>query len=663
MTAKRIKTRHRKHWVVLSLVLTFITSAISYNLYYIHKQAILQEQLLMLGQARAISKHIEHHLASVATILSDMAEDYQVTWSKHDTEHTSYHIKILAAAVPGIRTLRIINENGIVNAASMPQLIGRDASNCQYFADTKKTGFSEQLYISPPYADFFGKYVFNASKVIIDKNGRFQGIVTAAITAELLQDILQTGIYADDMQNNIVHGDGIRFASVPDMPEQIGRTLAIPDTLFKHHLASKQVVNIFHDQAVGVKMNRLFAIMTISPKDLHMDKPLVLIISRKPEAVLKGWKREMLFQLTTLILIAAVSITVLARFHHRQAEYELKSARADELVLMRYQLLEYATMATSEELLQYSLDEICKLNNSPIGFYHFISQDQQTITMQAWSSSTKDGSCKLSGHNHYPLDKAGIWIECIKTRAPVIHNDYMAIKHKKGLPEGHVRLTRELVVPLIRDERIVAVMGVGNKQAAYSIKDAEEVLYLADVAWEILETRKAQEDLKRANELLENQARIDFLTGTYNRRMFDTLLTAETVKACRHKSELSLIMLDIDHFKQVNDTWGHSTGDRLLKGMAELIAHRLRSYDIFCRYGGEEFVILCPKTDSTQAEAVANVLRVLIMEHDFGGKLRATVSFGVSQYIHDEPLEEFISRSDDALYMAKRDGRNRVQTL
>lgn len=639
------------------MALLLLAMVIVYNLLAMYKQVIKQEQQRLLAQARTIGRLVEYHLISVNSTLQEMAEDYRVTCSKYNLEHTGYHLKILSAAIPGVKATCIIDKNGFIKLSSCPDRIGLDVSNRQYFIASKHGNAPEHLYISVPYTNFFGGYVFNISKVILNESDKFQGIVSTSINTELFANILQAGTHADDIWTYIVHGNGIQFASYPATPAPADRNLAKPGTLFNNHISSGQTESIIHSQG------SLAAILTIQPEELNMDYPLVLVISRSSEAVLEGWKREQAFQLIMLTLTAAVSITGLALFHRRKAELELKAARADDLVLLRYQLLEYATMSTIEELLQYALDEICKLSNSPIGFYHFIDQDQQTITMQAWSSTTKDGSCKLSGHKHCPVAKAGIWSECIKTRAPVIHNDYMAIQHKKGLPKGHVKLVRELVVPIIRDERIVAVMGVGNKQAEYSIKDAEEVLYLADVAWEILETRQAQEDLKRANELLENQARIDFLTGTYNRRMFDTLLSAEMGNACRHKTALSLILLDIDHFKYVNDTWGHSSGDRLLKEMADLIKHRLRSYDIFCRWGGEEFVILSPKTEATKAALLADLLRSLIEAQSFADDLKATVSFGVTQYRQNETAEEFISRADDALYMAKRNGRNRVQTL
>jgi diguanylate cyclase (GGDEF)-like protein len=388
----------------------------------------------------------------------------------------------------------------------------------------------------------------------------------------------------------------------------------------------------------------------------------VIIISRSPNAILAGWRNEAIFQ-GLLFLVACIGSSIgLILLHRRQSLFEQQAQRAEAMVQIRYQLLEYATMHTADELLQYGLDEVCRISDSPIGFYHFVDPDQQALTLQAWSTRTLQEFCRAEGHGmHYGIEQAGVWAECIQTRAPAIHNDYAGLPNKKGLPPGHAPVVRELVVPVIRDERIVAVLGVGNKTTDYTTKDAEEVSYLADVTWEIIATRRAQQELKQANELLANQARIDFLTGIYNRRMFDGLLTAEIARACRYNNPLSIIMLDIDHFKQVNDTLGHAAGDHVLQKIAELVSGRIRSHDIFSRWGGEEFVVLTPKNDAEQATVLAEILREMIEQFDFGNDLQLTCSFGVTQHTCGEPIEAFIGRADSALYQAKHKGRNRVE--
>lgn len=171
----------------------------------------------------------------------------------------------------------------------------------------------------------------------------------------------------------------------------------------------------------------------------------------------------------------------------------------EEIAQARLRLVEFSTHHSLDELLQQTLDEVCILAESPIGFYHFVESDQQTLALQAWSTRTLQEYCHTEAKGmNYNIAQAGIWVDCIHQRKPVIHNDYAALpaSQRKGLPEGHAFLTRELVVPILRDGLIVAILGVGNKTQNYTQKDVDLVTYFADTAWELV--RRKQADLHMA---------------------------------------------------------------------------------------------------------------------------------------------------------------------
>lgn len=170
--------------------------------------------------------------------------------------------------------------------------------------------------------------------------------------------------------------------------------------------------------------------------------------------------------------------------------------QAENLVHTRLTLMEFATSHSLEELLQKTLDVVGMLVDSPVGFYHFIEKDQKTLSLQAWSTRTLKEFCKVEGKGmHYGIEKAGVWVDCVREKRPVIHNDYHSLENRKGLPQGHSPVIRELVVPIMRNGLVVSILGVGNKPVAYSDKDVEVVSYLADVAWEIAEHKRAAEKL------------------------------------------------------------------------------------------------------------------------------------------------------------------------
>jgi diguanylate cyclase (GGDEF)-like protein len=171
---------------------------------------------------------------------------------------------------------------------------------------------------------------------------------------------------------------------------------------------------------------------------------------------------------------------------------------------------------------------------------------------------------------------------------------------------------------------------------------------------------------KADQEKLERLANLDSLTGLYNRRVILHRLDERIKYVRRYGEELSLIMLDIDHFKKVNDQYGHLIGDEVLEGIAVLVQRNIRDTDVVGRYGGEEFIIILLKTGLPSAVDVAERVRKAIeaaeMKDSEGNVFSVTVSEGVSSYKPAEDERSLISRADDALYRAKENGRNRVET-
>lgn len=159
---------------------------------------------------------------------------------------------------------------------------------------------------------------------------------------------------------------------------------------------------------------------------------------------------------------------------------------------------------------------------------------------------------------------------------------------------------------------------------------------------------------------LKAQATTDHLTGLFNRTQFDELLHLELKRFDRHHRPLTLVLFDIDHFKEVNDTHGHAVGDQLLIELSRRVEHYIRETDFLFRWGGEEFVILQPDTDMESSHEVVERIRRQIAAQPFGNGIHITCSFGLSGYESDESPEHFFKQADQALYRAKESGRNRV---
>ncbi|PKL59269.1 MAG: hypothetical protein CVV33_08710, partial [Methanomicrobiales archaeon HGW-Methanomicrobiales-4] len=173
--------------------------------------------------------------------------------------------------------------------------------------------------------------------------------------------------------------------------------------------------------------------------------------------------------------------------------------QAEEAVQTAVKLNQVIDIMSVSECMSFTLDEAERLTSSKIGFFHLINPDEQTIQLVAWSTETKK-SCFIpkEPERYYPVAKAGIWVDCLHERKPTIQNNYASLSHKKGLPEGHVPVIRELVVPIFDEEKIVAIIGVGNKATDYDEKDINVLTLLAKNTWTLIQRKWIEKALMQS---------------------------------------------------------------------------------------------------------------------------------------------------------------------
>ena len=167
--------------------------------------------------------------------------------------------------------------------------------------------------------------------------------------------------------------------------------------------------------------------------------------------------------------------------------------------------------------------------------------------------------------------------------------------------------------------------------------------------------------LTKLNKQLTQQSQTDKLTNLCNRLYLDQMLLQLSAQSERYKNNFTLILIDIDYFKSVNDQHGHLVGDQVLIEFASLLKSHTRRSDVVGRWGGEEFLIVCPETKSSEALLLAEKLRLTVSQHKFTTVVSKTASFGIAQYQMDETIESCLNRADQALYAAKKSGRNQVK--
>ena len=214
-------------------------------------------------------------------------------------------------------------------------------------------------------------------------------------------------------------------------------------------------------------------------------------------------------------------------------------------------------------------------------------------------------------------------------------------------------------------KRVIVVEDDGTLAGIISQK---ELITLTYSKWAVM-MKEYQEELSEINTILRNKsaeyehiASTDPLTGLYNRYKFSELYVSSYKSMIQRHNDMSLVMLDIDYFKRVNDVYGHNAGDATLIQVSHAILRTLRNIDIVCRWGGEEFIILLPTANLSNATTLAEKLRAQIEKNDIDIVGNITASFGVAQVKEGDDMESVIDRADKALYLAKHSGRNCVKT-
>ncbi len=202
---------------------------------------------------------------------------------------------------------------------------------------------------------------------------------------------------------------------------------------------------------------------------------------------------------------------------------------------------------------------------------------------------------------------------------------------------------------LTKTSKVIPVYATGLRT------ELENKPYIVGFALDITER-------KQMERRLEKMAKTDALTGVFNRAKFNSDLKQMEENALRYKRGFSLIAIDIDHFKRINDTYGHGAGDEVIKEIVKIICLQIRQLDSIYRYGGEEFLVILPETDLKGSILQAERLRQAVAEHKFNYEEEMTISLGIAEYSEGEPLHVLLKRADDSLYAAKVAGRNQVDT-
>jgi diguanylate cyclase (GGDEF)-like protein len=257
-----------------------------------------------------------------------------------------------------------------------------------------------------------------------------------------------------------------------------------------------------------------------------------------------------------------------------------------------------------------------------------------------------------------PLTDDALFAEIVRTQRPIILVDAHADPRWDYYP-GTEYIRGWLGVPMILRGAVIGMLALDSRQMnAYGETESDLALAFADQAVIAIQNARMFEEMRRL-------AITDGLTGIFNRRHFFSLAEHEFQRLRRYHHPLSALMIDVDHFKTLNDSYGHAAGDEVLRQIAQRCQNNVREVDLIARYGGEEFVVLLPNSDVAAARQAAERLMRCIADEPFPtaqGPLAVTISVGVATADETMPdVSALLNRADNALYRAKRQGRNRIE--
>jgi diguanylate cyclase (GGDEF)-like protein len=338
-----------------------------------------------------------------------------------------------------------------------------------------------------------------------------------------------------------------------------------------------------------------------------------------------------------------------------QASMALQNAQLHALERRRASQLEVinaiAQQTTAVLDLQSLLSKVCMLVQQAFHVSHvsMLLKDQGDVVIRAQYGSL---TIRIPEGGRLPAAQ-GLWGQALQSGEIVVEND---VTKAAGYVGFYLESAARMCIPLLSFGQALGVLVLDSDQTgAFLPGDIQPLESVADICATAIQNAYYVERVKQL-------AYLDGLTGIFNRRYFELRIAEEIERARRFGRGLSVIMMDIDQFKRLNDEFGHLLGDEVLRQVSSVFHRELRKMDVSCRYGGEEFAILLSETNSAEAQIVAEKLRILVEGWEFPGVPRSvTISGGIASYgDHGTTRDELIKEADAALYSAKQAGRNRV---
>ncbi len=572
------------------------------------------QQSTLANQATLVSSNLELHIRTTHQILEEIVAQHGFL----STEQLQERMQSLANAMPIIRGIGVLDSRGFPLGGTRLVPQGTNFSDRPYFQNAQAGRQRHRLYISAPFRDLMGNFSVALSKAVIDDQNAFQGVVFAVLEASYIEKLMSSTLYTSDMWALLMHVDANDGVWVGDRPADMSGSQALPqadvDGLMQG-LSDRNQISIVWE---GEEKRHIIAASAITGLAGPGEKPLMVIMGRCHDDAMARWVRLTFTQAGLFLLLAGSAYWGLIFYQYRRREYAAHREADQRRIEEREHDYRVIVERTAD----------CVLHLDPAGRLSYANPAFVNLFESLSSGKVLNEFLDLVAEEDQ--DKARVALQAALEKASEQLLQVLCVT-KSG--SRHMEWT--LCSASGRTDRVTGVIAVGRDVSAHIALNRE----------------------------LRNRAEHDSLTDLANRGHFLNLASVSLQRAHATNEPCALLMIDLDYFKEVNDTWGHHAGDVALKKCAELIQVLCRDKDIAGRLGGEEFAVLVAGT-LDDGIRVAERLRLAIASETImledGRQFQLTASIGVAQLQAGENLEQLMQRADAALYAAKQKGRDSV---
>ena len=618
--------RSLAEWLLGAVLLLSWGSYLGYSKHLDYDQIAASEQTRLANQALVIEKNLTAQLLSANRTLEGLLVELASEASNRAKASTlNERLRLIADTLPGVSPLLIINESGKVVHSNVASLLGFDASGRDYFQTVSKQRRQNTLYVSAPFVSALGSTTISLAREITGAQGEFGGVVLAALDPIFFAQLLDSVRFIADTQIALVHGDGKLFLNVPALTDRVGHDQAKSGCFFGQHNQSGQVANVFVGMDCLTGAAKMVAFRTVQPSQPGMDKPLVVSVSRDVSAIYASWRRGVSEIGWVYAGLSVVLCSCLLFYQQRRRVFQ-RLAHLNESALR-------ASNARLRSFFEATPDAL------------LISDAHGRITMANRQVES------LLGYSMEDL--MGRLVEELvpvrfRDKHPSMREDFAAAPNTRQMGKG-------LATKALRKDGSECDVDISLSRI-----ETDEGVFFASALRDITERIQADEKIWEL-------AFHDQLTGLPNRILLSDRLKQAISASSRSGISGTLLFIDLDHFKTLNDTLGHDVGDLLLKQVAQRICACVREEDTVARVGGDEFAVILAGLSRSVVEATrvtqaiaAKILAALGQPYLLGQVSHSsTASIGATLFQgYRASADELMKQTDLAMYRAKDAGRN-----